>query len=81
MGERCNRTAEVRGSIPLSSTSPTAVYCHFLKGRIFAYAKSTQKLGLIQVGGGEGIASRARAFFWLDARDSWLPFRLLVIEF
>ena len=22
MGERCNRTAEVRGSIPLSSTSP-----------------------------------------------------------
>src|SRR3954454_14817275 len=23
MGERCNRTAEVRGSIPLSSTSPT----------------------------------------------------------
>jgi hypothetical protein len=24
MGERCNRTAEVRGSIPLSSTSPGA---------------------------------------------------------
>ena len=22
MGERCNRTAEVRGSIPLSSTNP-----------------------------------------------------------
>ena len=25
MGERCNRTAEVRGSIPLSSTSPGAL--------------------------------------------------------
>ena len=26
MGERCNRTAEVRGSIPLSSTSPAAAH-------------------------------------------------------
>src|SRR5208283_4686367 len=27
MGERCNRTAEVRGSIPLSSTSSASIEC------------------------------------------------------
>ena len=28
MGERCNRTAEVRGSIPLGSTTHSALILH-----------------------------------------------------
>ena len=38
MGERCNRTAEVRGSIPLSSTTST-----FLASRIPAIAASLRE--------------------------------------
>ena len=35
MGERCNRTAEVRGSIPLGSTNHNAlIFISILAGRI-----------------------------------------------
>ena len=42
MGERCNRTAEVRGSIPLSSTSPNLAQAGYR--RRFAQAKSCRHM-------------------------------------
>ena len=41
MGERCNRTAEVRGSIPLSSTILARKWLKFIENFRLAYSLPT----------------------------------------
>ncbi len=63
MGERCNRTAEVRSSILLSSTNHPSVICRFMGGPFALSVRAMSTIPLlagVELGGTKTIAVLAR---------------------
>jgi hypothetical protein len=69
MGERCNRTAEVRGSIPLSSTTPADPASHLslnaanaCGSAVIAFVTAALRIHIAACAALQQVASEVRMF-------------------